>query len=112
MYKIANIHSCNIYDLKYDKMCMKCVYIVFFQTFFKTTYISLFSSNNLRLVILAGKKRVQVTFTNEQWQILNKLKGELGNTDSEMVRNIVIAWLAEKSVISDILKKHVNNNDK
>ena len=49
-------------------------------------------------------KRIQVTFTNEQWKLIEKLKGEMGVTDSEVIRNIVMAWLVEKSFISSTLK--------
>lgn len=52
-----------------------------------------------------GIKRVQVNFTKEQYELLQKLKGELGNSDSEVVKNISIAWLTEKSFISTTLKK-------
>ena len=50
-------------------------------------------------------KRVQVTFTNEQWEMIESMKGEMGNTTAEIVRNIVLAWLAEKSLISERIKK-------
>ena len=49
-------------------------------------------------------KRIQVTFTSEQWKLIEKLKGEMGVTDSEVIRNIVMAWLIEKSFISSTLK--------
>jgi len=49
-------------------------------------------------------KRIQVTFTKEQWELIKKLKGEMGITDSEIVRNIVLGWLMEKSFISTTLK--------
>ncbi len=49
-------------------------------------------------------KRIQVTFTKEQWELIEKLKGEMGITDSEIVRNIVMGWLMEKSFISTTLK--------
>lgn len=49
-------------------------------------------------------KRVQVTFTDRQWSLVLKLKGEMGNSDSEIIRNIVIAWLSEKSLVSEIVK--------
>lgn len=42
-------------------------------------------------------KKVQVTFTDEQWKIISDLRGKFGNTDAEIVRNIVIAFLSEKS---------------
>jgi len=49
-------------------------------------------------------KRVQVTFTKEQWELIEKLKGEMGISDSEIVRNIVLGWLMEKSFVSTTLK--------
>jgi Ribbon-helix-helix protein, copG family. len=49
-------------------------------------------------------KRIQVTFTKEQWDLIEKMKGEMGITDSEIVRNIVMGWLMEKSFISTTLK--------
>jgi len=49
-------------------------------------------------------KRIQVTFTKEQWELIEKLKGEMGITDSEIVRNIVMGWLMEKSFVSTTLK--------
>ena len=52
-----------------------------------------------------GVKRVQVTFTAEQWGILERFRGVMGNGDAEIVRNIVLAWLAEKSVVSENAKK-------
>jgi len=51
-------------------------------------------------------KRVQVTFSNYQWELLMKFKGIMGQTDAEVVRNIVISWLAEKSIISTEVKNH------
>ncbi len=50
-------------------------------------------------------KRVQVSFTEKQWELLEKLKGELGESDADVVRSIVISWLAEKSFISSTIKK-------
>lgn len=50
-------------------------------------------------------KRVQVTFTNEQWSIISKMQGSLGESDADIVRNIVLAWLSEKSFISEAGKK-------
>ncbi len=50
-------------------------------------------------------KRVQVSFTAKQWELIKKLQGEMGITDADVVRNIVIAWLAEKSLISYVIKK-------
>ena len=50
------------------------------------------------------KRRVQVIFTREQYEILQKLKGEMGSSDSEVVRNIVLNWLMENSFISSTIK--------
>lgn len=54
-------------------------------------------------------KRVQVTFTEEQWSIIERLRGVMGSDDAEMVRNIVLAWLAEKSVVAERVKKEIVN---
>lgn len=53
----------------------------------------------------ADKKRVQVTFTKSQWNLIEKLRGEFGEKDADIVRNIVLAWLSEKSFISSTAKK-------
>ena len=52
-------------------------------------------------------KRVQVSFTNKQWDLIKSLKGELGNSDSDIVRSIVISWLTEKSFISTTIKNRI-----
>jgi len=46
-------------------------------------------------------KKVQVTFSDVQWNLIKKLRGVMGDTDSEIVRNIVIAYLSEKSYIKE-----------
>ncbi|MEI7676786.1 MAG: hypothetical protein WCJ03_08410 [Bacteroidales bacterium] len=53
-------------------------------------------------------KRVQVSFTEKQWELLEKFKGELGESDADIVRSIVISWLSEKSFISSTVKKRNN----
>ena len=50
-------------------------------------------------------KRVQVTFTEEQWSLIERFRGVMGSDDAEIVRNIVLAWLAEKSVVSESVKR-------
>ncbi len=52
-------------------------------------------------------KKIQVSFTDKQILLLGKLKGEFGESDSEVVRNIVVAWLAEKSFISTVIKQRM-----
>ena len=34
-------------------------------------------------------RKVQVTFSNGQWKLTEKLRGTIGDTDSEIVGNIV-----------------------
>lgn len=57
-------------------------------------------------------KRIQVMFTQEQFDIIKTLEGELGFTESEIVRNIVLGWLMEKSVISTILKSKMEDKER
>jgi len=52
-------------------------------------------------------KRVQVSFTKKQWELIKSLKGELGNSDSDIVRSIVISWLTEKSFVSTSIKNRM-----
>jgi len=46
-------------------------------------------------------RKVQVTFSDGQWKLVEKLRGTIGDTDSEVVRNIVISYLSEKSYIKE-----------
>jgi hypothetical protein len=48
-------------------------------------------------------KRLTVQFTDGQWDIIDKI--EVGNTDAEKVRNIVISWLSEKSMLTTTAKE-------
>lgn len=50
--------------------------------------------------------RVQVSFTKDQWEIIERLKGIMGSEDAEIIRNIVLAWLSEKSFISHVSRAH------
>jgi aryl-alcohol dehydrogenase-like predicted oxidoreductase len=50
-------------------------------------------------------KRVQVTFTEDQWDLIEKFRGVMGSEGAEIVRNIVLAWLAEKSVVATNVKR-------
>ncbi len=53
-------------------------------------------------------KRIHLSLTKKQYELIKMLKGEMGNTDAEIIRNIVIAWLAEKSFVSSKIKKRLN----
>ena len=57
-------------------------------------------------------KKVQVSFSDRQTALLNELKGELGDSDAEVVRTIVLAWLVEKSFISSAIKHRMSRVDK
>jgi hypothetical protein len=43
-------------------------------------------------------KRIMVTLDQDQYEILQQLKG-FGSKDAEKIRNIVIAYLSEKSYL-------------
>jgi len=59
-------------------------------------------------------KRIQVTFTERQWSLIERLRGFMGNEDAEIVRNIVLAWLSEKSILSSTVKEKdlLSGNDR
>jgi len=61
---------------------------------------------------MSEKKRVQVAFTDGQWELISKLRGEFGEGDADIVRNIVLAWLAEKSLISTNVKDRYFNKSR
>jgi len=46
-------------------------------------------------------KKVQVTFSDEQLKLIKRLRGTMGFSDSDVVRNIVIFYLSEKSYIKE-----------
>jgi hypothetical protein len=54
-------------------------------------------------------KRVQVTFTDKQWRLIEQFRGVMGSEDAEIVRNIVLAWLAEKSFVTLNVKRELEN---
>ena len=52
-------------------------------------------------------KKIQVSFSDKQIKLLETLKGEFGDSDADVVRNVVLAWLAEKSFISTVVKQRI-----
>ena len=45
-------------------------------------------------------KRVLVSIPDGAWEIIEKeLKGKIGDRDSEIIRNIVLAYLSEKGYL-------------
>jgi hypothetical protein len=55
-------------------------------------------------------RKVQVTFSDGQWKLIGKLKGTIGDTDSEVIRNVVISYLSEKSYVKEEALKNVKEN--
>jgi len=53
-------------------------------------------------------KRIHLSLTKKQYELIKMLKGEMGNTDAEIVRNILLSWLAEKSFVSSKVKKRLS----
>ena len=54
-------------------------------------------------------KRVLVSFSQTQWKLIEQCKEIMGSGDAEVLRNIVLAWLAEKSLVSSDIKSKMNN---
>lgn len=52
--------------------------------------------------------KVQVSFTEKQWEIIERLQGIMGSDAAEIVRNIVLAWLSEKSFVSHVTRLSEN----
>lgn len=50
-------------------------------------------------------KKIQVSFSDKQVDLLEILKGEMGDSDADVVRSIVISWLAEKGLIADAARR-------
>jgi len=46
-------------------------------------------------------KRIMVTLDDEQYEVIKKLKG-FGTKDAEKIRNIIIAFLSEKSYLKSL----------
>jgi hypothetical protein len=44
-------------------------------------------------------ERIQVMITKEQGEIIKKLIGKIGGTESEVVRNILIMWLRKEGYL-------------
>ena len=59
---------------------------------------------------MSNFKRIQVGFTKSQWDLIENFRGEMGDKDSDILKNIVMAWLAEKSFITTTVKNKINMN--
>jgi metal-responsive CopG/Arc/MetJ family transcriptional regulator len=52
-------------------------------------------------------RRVLVSLPSGVWRIINsELKGTFGEKDSEVVRNVVIAYLSEKGYMTKRVERH------
>lgn len=54
---------------------------------------------------MSSTKRVLVSFTEKQWDVIQELRGEFGDGDANIVKNIVLAWIAEKSFNTESAKR-------
>lgn len=52
-----------------------------------------------------------VSFTPGQWKLIENLRNEMGDGDADIVRNIVLSWLTEKSFISESAKSRMKRNN-
>ena len=50
----------------------------------------------------SSMKKILVSIPEGTYQILQDLKGEIGESDSAVVRNIIIAYLSEQGYYSNI----------
>ena len=57
-------------------------------------------------------KRILVSLPEGVYKIIQYLKGDLGESDSEVVRNIVIAYLSEQGFFSQMSIRGVANRKK
>ncbi|MEJ2267477.1 MAG: CopG family transcriptional regulator [Nanoarchaeota archaeon] len=49
-------------------------------------------------------KKIVITLPNETYKLMKKLEG-MGDKDAEIARNLIISWMAEKSMISTSAKE-------
>ena len=54
---------------------------------------------------MGKSSRILVTLTDEQREIVRSLVGLLGGSESDVIRSILLAWLSDKSVLTEIIKK-------
>lgn len=51
-----------------------------------------------------------MSFTQGQWNMIENLRGKFGDSDSQIIRAIVISWLAEKSILSSSVKLELDRS--
>ena len=47
-----------------------------------------------------------------QWELVETLRGKFGDADADIIRNIVMSWMAEKSIISTSVKLGLENSSR
>jgi len=52
-----------------------------------------------------NSNQINVKFTDEQREIIKMLVGVMGGTEAEVVRSIFLAWLSDKAVLTEVIKK-------
>ena len=50
-------------------------------------------------------KRIMVNLTDEQYDLIGKFRGIFGNSDSEILKYIIMAYLSEKTYVKDAVQK-------
>lgn len=55
--------------------------------------------------------KIHVKFSQGQLKMIRKLKGEMGDTDSEVVRSVVVSWLSEKSLVAEFVKQKLKKKN-
>jgi hypothetical protein len=53
------------------------------------------------------EENINIKLTKEQRNILTTLCGEMGSSEPEVMRSIFTAWLSEKGLISELIKKRL-----
>jgi len=54
-------------------------------------------------------KKIVVTLPEETYKLMKKLDG-MGEKDAEIARNLIISWMAEKSMISTSAKEKIKRH--
>lgn len=49
--------------------------------------------------------QINVKLTDEQSEIVKNLIGVMGGTEAEVIRNIFLAWLSDKGILTEVIKK-------
>ena len=50
-------------------------------------------------------KRVMVNLTDDQYKLVSKFRGVFGNSDSEIIKYIILSYLSEKTYLKEEIEK-------